>query len=61
MKEEYLNQDAHFLITAPRHDKKTELRGTNKERIFITFSAREKLLTDKLNLFCWCQGAGKHL
>jgi hypothetical protein len=44
--------------------KKTALKGggrAKKERIFITNSARERILTDKLNLFCCCQGLGGHL
>jgi hypothetical protein len=44
--------------------KKTELRevgGAKKEIIIVTTSARERILTDKINLFCWCQGVGEHL
>jgi len=41
--------------------KNTVRRGANKKSIFITTSARESILTNKLNLFRWCQKVGEHL
>jgi len=58
-----LNQDAPFFITPPRQIKNRvkEGGGAKKERILITTSARERILTEKLNLFCRCQGVGEYL